>query len=162
MDKEFVPYDVAIQLRDLGMLEPCYSFWAGLLPGKLPFLLPESERTTPIRSWEFICPAPTYRQAFTFMRNRFRLYPSIEFVQGVAPAGWEAWVKSPIRLDCKVGEYASYKNAELACLRYMIGSVQPIRKFNGGDGADLCPVCRRILPEGNRGYSESIDQQPVQ
>lgn len=160
MDKEFVPYDVAIHLRDLGIIERGSSFWAEG-PGERPSitLMPSSEKGS-IGLWKFLCDAPTYRQAFRFMRNRFALYPNIEPVQGVPPAGWEAWIKSPIRLDCKVGEYTSYENAELACLRYMIGSAQPVRKLNGGDGA--CPVCRRILPEGNRGYSESIDQQPVQ
>jgi hypothetical protein len=136
MDKEFVPYDVAEDLRGLGMFELCHSFWAGL-PGKLPFLLSNSEINTPIKSWKFLCPAPTYRQAFRFMGNRFALYPI-------------------------AGVYNFYEEALLACLKQMIESAQPIRKLNGGDGADLCPACRRILPEGNRGYSESIDQQPVQ
>jgi hypothetical protein len=156
MDKEFVPYDVAEALRGLGMTGPTLAVW--MENGHFPVLYLKQHASL----GNYFIPAPTYRQAFAFMRSRFALYPNIEPVQGVPPAGCAAWIKSPIRLDSLAGVYNSYEEAELACLKQMIGSVQPIRKLNGGDGSDLCPVCRRILPEGNRGYSESIDQQPVQ
>jgi hypothetical protein len=156
MDKEFVPYDVAEDLRDLGMTGPTLAVW--MENGHFPVLYLKQHASL----GNYFIPAPTYRQAFAFMRSRFALYPSIDPVQGVPRARYDAWIKSPIRTDSQVGRFISYENAELFCLKQMIGSVQPIRKLNGGDGADLCPVCRRILPEGNRGYSESIDQQPVQ
>jgi|LakMenEpi03Aug12_release.lakeMendotaPanAssembly.Ray.scaffolds.fasta_scaffold923554_2 hypothetical protein len=159
MDKEFVPYDVAEALRGLGMSKPCHYFWAEHPSDSAPFLLASSERTS-IRSWTFLCPAPTYRQAFTFMRVGWGFYPLI-LIDTKIP-GWEASVLTAKGSDWFDNVYREYHEAELGCLRSMIYLAKPVRKVNGGDGADLCPTCRKIISEPNTCDCRAIIQQPVQ
>jgi len=105
MKKEFVPIDIAIELRELGFDEPCY----------LSSHFNEEND-------EFI-PTPLYQQAFRFFREKYGLNYEIPyagktgeyyaFVQGYVYGKNEI---SPSRF--------TYEEAELACIKKLIEMVK--------------------------------------
>ena len=63
MKKEFIPYEQALKLKELGFDEPCFGYW-NIDPG-LPtkYLNPRCE---PFKH-EWCLPAPTFSQAVNFL-----------------------------------------------------------------------------------------------
>jgi hypothetical protein len=125
MNKEFVPYEQALALKELGFDEPCFMTY---LNGKLDkeiFLFNHSIRSHSTQ--EFIS-APLYQQAFRWFREKYDLdsfikhiykstikvgyYFGIDQYKGVAfQTDFDAW-------------YKTYKEAELACLKKLIEIVK--------------------------------------
>jgi hypothetical protein len=64
MEKEFVPYEQAFALKDLGLDEPCFGFYNDM------------ENNKPMGG-NFPCDgrnsAPLYQQAFSFFREKYEL-----------------------------------------------------------------------------------------
>jgi hypothetical protein len=99
MEKEFIPYELALELKQLGFYEACFGLYAppcktislhhyGLLTAKEQIL------------------APLYQQAFRFFREEYRLS--------------HIWIMAEL-LD--TGEY-TYEEAELECLVKLIEIVK--------------------------------------
>jgi hypothetical protein len=113
VDKEFVPYEEALALKELGFDEPCFLVFKGCVA------------------------SPTFSQAFRWFREKYGLYyfedhrcnsktdiSSITYWMGIkklklAPFGSEVLV-GIIELGC----YNTYEEAELACLRKLIEIVK--------------------------------------
>ena len=86
MNKEFVPYEEALALKELGFDEPCFGYYE---PNKefeyinwetfkdFPYLAKNSE-------WQDLCGAPLYQQAFRW------LYQKLDIEKGVMPLYIEA------------------------------------------------------------------------
>ena len=65
MEREFVPYNIAVRLKELGFDEPCFGYYDcerdfQFIPNKQKFLVCEVTR-------------PTFSQAFKFFRDNYRL-----------------------------------------------------------------------------------------
>ena len=88
MEKEFVPYELAVKLKVLGFDEPCFAMWtqgwsefewsSSMLPRifSSKFRLNDSQSSgTYINNPEspYGVAAPTYSQAFKFFRDNYRL-----------------------------------------------------------------------------------------
>ncbi len=102
MSKEFVPYEQALELKELGFDEnyiACYSSDGKLYSNEL---------------WKYKdgIKAPLYQQSFRWFREKYGLHQHIEYVN-VADR-YEGWV-SGIMFDCK-----TYEEAELDCLKKLI------------------------------------------
>ena len=79
MEKEFVPYELAVKLKELGFNEPCFGYYK---PSKefnylnweifkdLPYLAKNSE-------WQDLCAAPTYSQVFKWFREKHQIFPEV-------------------------------------------------------------------------------------
>ena len=69
IEKEFIPYEQAVELKELGFDESCFTAYLG---NKLYFKcddflhLPATDVLNPLK-------APTYRQAFKFFRDKYKL-----------------------------------------------------------------------------------------
>jgi hypothetical protein len=82
MEKEFVPYEIAVELKELGFDESCFGYYEPnknlnyiekhILKG-FPYLAKNSE-------WQDLCGAPTYSQAFRFLQK--------ELSNNIAIATW--------------------------------------------------------------------------
>jgi len=79
MNREFVPYEQAIALKELGFDEPCFGCWrSSLIPSNFTefFLDIEFGMNESPRDWinsNFLngaCSAPIYQQAFRFFREK--------------------------------------------------------------------------------------------
>jgi hypothetical protein len=114
MNKEFVPYEQALELKELGFDEPCLKLWEKTI---LFTSLVNPEEFKKVIS-ERYASAPLYQQAFRWFREKhgmvFNLvgsgpyYPSIAFILIDGNS------------DIELGEYKSYEEAELACLKQLI------------------------------------------
>ena len=117
MEKEFVLYPEALELKELGFDEPCFGFYTEeyktLVKNfcKYPINLP----TKPFL-------APTFSQAFRFFRDKHGL-----FVQPNATSDstgvWYYFSIATKRTDVCEGSFV-YEEAELACLRKLIEIVK--------------------------------------
>lgn len=123
MEKEFVPYEIALQLKELGFNEPC--FGRHYYKESYPMLNPQSEETELvfefgqyIKQTDVTILAPTFSQAFTFFREKYRLF--VQPHRTVDSEGiWYYFSISTKRTDVCEGSFI-YEEAELACLEKLI------------------------------------------
>ena len=126
MKKEFVPYEPALALEELGFDEPCFA-----THGYLDLYIDADAGHIK---------APTYRQAFRWFREKYKLHYSIDYECSQHDHKWgynwsiynynlviktdDEYITS--HPDAPSGEwvYDSYEEAELACLRKLIELVK--------------------------------------
>lgn len=111
LEKEFVPYEEALALKELGFDEPCFGFYTEEYKGlikkfcRYPINLP----TKPFL-------APTYSQAFRWFRKNHNLSPIISKF-GYAIENQYGQLIYEISDD---ENPMSYEEAELTCLKKLI------------------------------------------
>ena len=105
MNKEFVPYEQALELKKLGFDEECLSYYFNK---QLSF----GSKT----AYGEVVEAPLYQQAFRWFREKYNLH----FPIAVSDGFWffERW---------RIGVYKTYEEAELACLTKLIEIVETKR-----------------------------------
>lgn len=123
MEKEFVPYDLALVLKELGFDEKCLSY-------------PMSNTDASGRTWTSVIVAPLYQQAFRWFREKYGLIcyiqtsyithevisninipctPRIEFTFGITNT-----IGKSIFSSFKQGSFKTYEEAELEGLKKLI------------------------------------------
>ncbi len=122
MEKEFVPYEQALELKELGFDEPCFGFYYTLNGRDWKFV----EKTEYHRlddemniGGKFTISAPLYQQAFRWFRKRYKASPIITCYSELG----NAW-KYHIPPDGGEQGFYTYKEAELACLKQLIKIVK--------------------------------------
>ena len=133
LEKEFVPHEPSLALKELGFDEPCFKkYIVGCL---------WSSPTTPevykhIHSNSSDCLAPLYQQAFRWFREKHDWQHSIEPTadQHSHQLGYNYWIWNyktgeeyhtmPKNRPSGDWEYKSYEEAELACLIKLIEIVK--------------------------------------
>jgi hypothetical protein len=105
MNKEFIPYEQALALKELGFHEPCFGWFD---TGYLRVGCFESESVTGLGD----LPAPLYQQAFRWFREKHGLRHFIEYDYGYYNA-----VIQPILV---YSHCDTHEEAELACLKKLI------------------------------------------
>jgi hypothetical protein len=126
MEKEFVPYEIAIQLKELGFDEPCFATWNG----------ETLDMSLQIPSDDYFTKAPTFSQCFKFFREKHNWQHSIEPTadQHSHQLGYNYWIWNyktgeehhtmPKNRPTGDWEYETYEEAELACLDKLIEIVK--------------------------------------
>ena len=120
MKKEFIPYEQAVALKELGFDEPCFGWFRNnKLTTSFNCLYPKE------RGERFeIIKAPLYQQAFCWFREKYRLYHVINMF-----GDWDkpqyGYIVSGKTMDnpAHMWHYenkGSYEEAELACLKKLI------------------------------------------
>lgn len=124
MTKEFVPYEEALALKELGFNEECFAHWGNVQ--KLNFINYKNEYADQL-GW---IAAPLYQQAFRWFREKHELYPDF-FVDDDKTFGFMISYFIPAgRTDKPIQRlYKTYEEAELACLKQLIKIVK--EKNNG-------------------------------
>ncbi len=125
MNKEFIPYEQALELKKLGFDESCFAIYKNnnhelqLMPTSL--VRPRTPHTD----------APTFSQAFSWFREKHGIISFIDYTyydgmhygfKWVKPNGdyGEDWKDNDD--DCK--GWDTYEEAEVACLRELIELVK--------------------------------------
>jgi hypothetical protein len=125
MNKEFIPYEQALALKELGFDEPCFGYYYTLNGKDWKF----AEKSEYYRldneiniGGKFSLLAPTYSQAFRWFREKYGLYHSI---------GLDNSLENDVNCDYQIinhnqsisefkTDFKSYEEAELACLIKLI------------------------------------------
>jgi hypothetical protein len=152
MEKEFVPYELALRMKQLGFDEPCFSYYMnGILQPSLnvkdySYFKEMIEINSNIKNFENVL-APLFQQAFRWFREEHNIhgiiYPYSETVSG--KYGWMIWfigqtkdghvtehIKSrPLTsmIDRKKVDDDTYwkpEEAELACLEKLLEIVEGV------------------------------------
>ena len=115
MKKEFIPYEQALALKELGFDEPCFGNYY-TLDGKTWKLADNIliYELIDIGS-KFTILAPLYQQAFRWFREKHGLNHFVEPDVDCGPSYYNAYV-----LCSLVYHGDNYEEAELACLKKLI------------------------------------------
>jgi hypothetical protein len=121
MEKEFIPYQQALALKELGFDESCFGWYVGLGDSKEdPFKLVQIQSEKGQFEWtDNVYHAPTFSQAFRFFRKKYDLY---SYIEGAYP-----WFR--FYINSENDRYEGYKHllfeeAELECLKKLIEIVK--------------------------------------
>jgi len=102
MEKEFIPYEQALELKELGFDELCLFYYSD---NEALRIYHQSE------IYDDLIGAPLYQQAFRWFREKYDLYISIVHYEN----GYS--INDLRRFD-------TYEEAELACLKELIKQVK--------------------------------------
>ena len=116
MTQEFVPYEQALKLKQLGFDEPCLAVYFNATKA-LYFDKYINEFNKDARTL-----APLYQQAFRWFREKYNLPSNLELFH----IGWDYVIYLDVteELDFNEGPWNTYEEAELACLDKLIEIVE--------------------------------------
>ena len=133
MEKEFIPYEQALSLKELGFDEPCFGTYGY-----------NGENKSTYFPLEYICKmeefqltnydirnsnigddvsAPTFSQAFRWFREKHGLHSTIT---SISQESWQWHITKPGESLGKLydEDFYTYEEAELTCLRKLIEIVK--------------------------------------
>jgi len=132
MEKEFVPYEQALTLKELGFDEPCLGYYlTNLLTNEVKLFI---DNRTGLSSFEKTTPAPTFSQVFRWFREKYNLRGFIGFrpnvkkfdchVYDMSLSGKEYVEQRTMEEFNKDPKVGTYEEAELECLKKLIEIVK--------------------------------------
>jgi hypothetical protein len=127
IEREFIPYEQALALKELGFDEPCLAQYKKYDVGEatLDIGFSKNEIIMQFHKLSKFCSAPLYQQAFRWFREKYNLWNMIYPRDG--------WNYSINRVDettsCSGESFHSveineYEEAELECLKKLIEIVK--------------------------------------
>jgi hypothetical protein len=120
MNKEFILYEQALALKELGFDEPCL----GLFHNDKSFYPTQCKSHEQYHGQ--VCSVPLYQQAFRWFREKHNFKHCI--IPLVCEQGFSDLYESRIHQEKHsisiIGNYKIYKEAELACLKKLIEIVK--------------------------------------
>lgn len=121
MTKDFVLYEQALALKELGFDEPCFGYYDVDKGYSIGYAFCYSDiKSQP----EIGCLAPTFSQAFKFFREKHNLIGGIEYIGGLKPetTWWDIYIVGHFNTNTSkmTMKYQPYEKAELACLNKLI------------------------------------------
>tara|TARA_R110000796_G_scaffold205102_1_gene321134 strand:+ start:1378 stop:1767 length:390 start_codon:yes stop_codon:yes gene_type:complete len=123
MKNEFVPYDIALAMKELGFDEECFGCFTKDKKLSLDYSTNKGEG-----HYFQDCAAPLYQQAFRWFREKYDLVSEIQ-----APDGKDGKWNPTIHKVYGFGNhydndgFKTYEETELACLRKLI---EIVRNYN--------------------------------
>ena len=140
MKNEFIPYEQALALKELGFDEPCFSIYHSKDKSfSWHHHIDHINNEPALESGEFNISAPLYQQAFKWFREKHQLYSEIlldkttepkfcfgisKFIGNPNDLSEREWDWENIPNDDNWGLYRKYEEAELACLKKLIEIVK--------------------------------------
>jgi hypothetical protein len=123
MNKEFVPYEESLALRELGFDEPCMYY---VDEQNNSFIYNFQTHPDEFIEWcsVTVISTPLYQQAFRWFREKYNLY---QFVHYHSRPEYTFAVYNDIEMNWTLHEKVSfntYEEAELACLKKLIQIVK--------------------------------------
>jgi hypothetical protein len=125
IEREFIPYDRALALKELGFDEPCLAFYNGKFLESTDYNF-DNDTSKDIG----LCiVAPLYQQVFRWFREKYGLFGWIEgnerkrmFMYKI-----ENLIESDDQLNCF--PFKTYEEAELACIDKLIKLVKEAKEL---------------------------------
>ena len=141
LGKEFVPYEEALSLKELGFDEPCFVkiWWLNSINShtkepykphitmngqdiKFEYPTPEKHPSTEFDILEL--QVPTFSQAFRWFREKYGIFNPQRLI--FETLGGKYGLQSHDEHDQVDGYFDTYEEAELACLRKLIEIVKEV------------------------------------
>jgi hypothetical protein len=124
MEKEFIPYEQALALKELGFDEPCILLYRGLDTQpvcQIGYEFKTEKNSDYNDETNYWLTVPTFSQAFRWFREKYGFYNQIH--KGY---GWEGIIRNSVNgnIEWNDGTYNSPEEAELACLIKLIEIVK--------------------------------------
>jgi len=114
MEKEFVTYEQALALKELGFDEPCFGFYSVL------YDLMITQTNSRKSLFESECLAPLKQQVFRWFRDKYTLYSIISTIMHTYP-NLEFYFKiQGINHGAMTDKFQTYEEAESACIDKLI------------------------------------------
>ena len=134
MNKEFIPYEESLELKELGFDEPCFAYW----DGDIIFVIDRNSKVIQKNSnyvgiFQGVISAPTFSQAFRFFREKYKLEASIQRmppeIYGKSKGSIKnyllyIWAENLNPRGQQTLHFDTYEEAELECLRKLIEIVK--------------------------------------
>ena len=124
IDKEFVPYEEAVALKQLGFDERCFGSWEieyTKIPTYTHCISDLRNSNHPVGKTT----APTFSQVFRWFRDKYQIdswiFPNLNGLYSVSI------IRRGVGVG-KISEYQIYEEAELACLKRLIEIVKEKNK----------------------------------
>ena len=116
MNNQFIPYEQALELKELGFNEECFGFYT--LEGCY------FPNTTELNSLSYACASPLYQQAFRWFREKYEIVGIVKF--GTQEFTYNIYNNDAIGLLTKdsLDFNGTYEEAEIACLKKLIEMVK--------------------------------------
>ena len=121
----FVPYKIALELKELGFDEPCFAFY-GLSRDDYKtirlsiFQNLKTDYLPDIHHLDVTCDAPLYQQAFRFFREKYGLHYIICKNIQMDGYGYREVILIPYMEENKNTIFKTYEEAEVECLVKLI------------------------------------------
>ena len=127
MNKDFVTYEQAVQLKELGFNESCFACYIKGYPKSLSFGSADKEDASKLIL------APTYSQAFRWFRENYKLHSYIhsDYSWNISGGIWDLNGYKGSRYDWDSDTYITYEAAELDCLNKLIEIIDAKIKNRG-------------------------------
>jgi len=133
MYKEFIPYEQALELKELGFDEDCLAFYIlckseNINTPLLRISKIESQKIIDAANNRFDAKyvlAPLYQQAFRWFREKYGLFPTIETnIKNLVVKKWFFSICNVNGTWQVATSHETYEEAELACLKKLIEIVK--------------------------------------
>jgi hypothetical protein len=140
MEKEFIGYTDALDLKELGFDEPCFSYYKNNQLSEILEKVINSEIKNVNNEIDDYISAPLYQQAFRWFREKYKLRGFIGFrpnvkqfdchIYDMSLSGKEYTEQRTMEEFNKDPKVGTYEEAELECLKKLIEIVKENGKFN--------------------------------
>ena len=143
MNKEFIPYEQALELKELGFDEPCMAFYE--LNNREVMVVGVSQRYNDpsLLTITDFC-APLYQQAFRWFREKFESTIHIYQYQDTQRWDFDVYDNTPEEEDFGNPSYDTYEEAELECLKKLI------------------EIAKQLIADISQRISDEIDKMVVE
>ena len=123
MEKEFIPYEQSLALKELGFDEPCIYY---VDKDNNSYIYNFQTHPDEFIEWcgVNVIPTPTFSQAFKWFRENHSLFPYVEYF---LEEKFDYVIVSKMYdkpIDYLDGKFDTYEEAELACLKKLIEIVK--------------------------------------
>jgi hypothetical protein len=124
IEKEFIPYEQALALKELGFDEPCFGYFEpnSNLKYVESHIVKDFSYLAKNSEWQDLVAAPLYQQAFRFFREEYELHG--EPFSQKRPADNFKYAFKISGKDIMYDGYDTYEEAELECLKELIEVVK--------------------------------------
>ena len=110
MEKEFIPFEIALSLKELGFDEPCFSFYRKEKLYLCDYKNVNEEKIS-------IISAPLYQQAFKFFKEKYNL--NFIVYKNINIDGYD-FCEITLNGIENINTFKSYEEAELECIKKLI------------------------------------------
>lgn len=124
IEKEFVPYNESLELKELGFDEPCFGYYDNQIK-ELDTI--SSEVCERLCKHDTHTKAPTFSQIFRWFREKYNLegYPICVRIDSKRLKAYQyVIISNNYQSFQQLGDYSTYEEAELACLKKLISIVK--------------------------------------